>query len=61
MIISERQIMQLIAIASDYSNIIDLMIQRGQASGSPEETSRNIRALLLEIRSQQSHDLREIK
>lgn len=61
MIISEKQIMQLIKIAEDYVYKIAIMISNGTAYGEPEKLMLNINQLLYDIREQQSEELKVIE
>jgi len=60
MIISEKQIMQLMEIASDYQNKIELMIEKEIAQGDAKSVANNIANLLLIIRNQQSEKTKVI-
>jgi len=61
MIISEKQILSLMAIADDYKNKIAIMIEKNMAYGDPKPLMKNIWELLLEIRNQQSEELKVIE
>lgn len=58
MIISEKQIMQLIKIADHYANTIAQMISNGNGYGDLEGLIISIRRLLCDIQEQQSEELR---
>jgi hypothetical protein len=59
--ISEKQIMQLIEIARDYMVKIQFMIENDIATGDASGLVSNINTLLVEIRTQQSDELKEIE
>jgi hypothetical protein len=59
--ISEKQIIQLINLAQDYSNTLATMIGHRMTSGDAEGYMKAISLLLSEITSQQSSTLREVK
>ena len=61
MIISEKQIMQLIAVAKDYESTINTLIMNDMASGSPKKHAAHIRQLLIDITNQQSEELKVIE
>lgn len=61
MIISEKQIMQLITIASEYVKTIELMIQQEIAKGKPKERIIYIENIIKTIEDQQSEELKKIE
>lgn len=61
MVISEQQIMHLMAIAHDYRNKLELMIDKGIANGDPLGVVNYIQNILFNIRMQQSEELKEIE
>ena len=61
MIITEKQIMQLIKAAESYIQTIEVMISYGLASGDPQGAMRSINDLLCEIKAQQSDELKEME
>lgn len=61
MMISEKQIMQLIKVAEDYVLKIGIMNMNGMAAGEPEQLMININRLIYDIREQQSEEPKEIK
>lgn len=61
MIISEKQIMQLIRVAEDYIEKIAIMISNNFAAGEPEKLMISIHKLLYDIREQQSEELKVIE
>lgn len=61
MVINEKQIMQLMDIASDYAAKIEMMIKAEITVGTPRIVLSNIKNLLWQITSQQSDKLKVIE
>jgi hypothetical protein len=61
MIISEKQILLLLEIAADYKNKIELMVEKDLVEGDVSQVIYNIQNLLINIRSQQSEELKVIE
>ncbi len=61
MIISEKQVMQLINVAAENVHKIEIMISMALATGSPEIVREQINKLLVDIRNQQSEELKVIE
>lgn len=61
MIISEKQIMQLIEFTHGYLDLISLVVQMGMSMNSPNEIRQEITNLLNQIIRQQSEEPKVIE
>lgn len=61
MLISEKQVMQLMQIVNIYKTTLMLMIEKGMATGNPKAAIGEINSILEGIAMQQSSEPREIE
>jgi len=61
MIISEKQIMQLIAFSHGYLDLISLIVQMKISMNAPDEIRQEITNLLNQVIRQQSEELKVIE
>ncbi len=61
MIISEKQVIQLIKCAEGYANTIVQLIASEMTTGNPKELLHSINTLLYQIAEQQSDELKVIE